>query len=89
MIVMGVMARFLEGLGGKARFMVLIGKKPAIELFIKNKDIIVEIKNPVLAIDFGLQELLKEKRLDSTVINDIKKLGYNIKIKYKMFELDL
>ena len=86
---MGILASILETVGGKVHFMVLIDRKPALELFLKDKELIVEIKNPVLAIDFGIQELFGGGKSKRNIFRQIKKLGYKVKIKYKMLELDI
>ncbi|MBU0898614.1 MAG: hypothetical protein KKB03_04460 [Nanoarchaeota archaeon] len=86
---MGILAKILEGLCGKAHFMVLIGRKPALEITIEDKQVLIDVKNPVLALDFGMQELLKRGKVEKNVLREMKKLGYKITIKYKMFKLDI
>jgi hypothetical protein len=86
---MGILAKILEGIGGRARLVVFIGRKPAFEIAINNKEIIIDVKNPILALDFGIQELFKGKKPDKKILNELKKLGYTIKIKYKVFKLEL
>lgn len=75
--------------------MVLVGNKPAIELKMEDKDIIVDIKNPILAIELGLEEFFishgdkKKKSEADDILKKLKKAGYTIKIKYKILELDI
>ncbi len=86
---MGLLESFLESFGGRVHFMVLVGTEPALEIKLRDKDIVVEVKNPLLAVEFGLQELAKGGKIDSRIFREIKKLGYRIKIKYGILELDL
>jgi len=86
---MGIMAKILESLCGKVHFMILIENKPALEITIEDKNILIDVKNPVLALDFGIQQLLKVGKAEKSLLYDVKKLGYKVRIKYKMFELDI
>ena len=86
---MGVLSKIAESFYGNVHFMVMMGNKPALEIFFHNKDIIVEVKNPILAVEVGLQEVMTHRRFDSALVDKIKSMGYTIKIKYKFLELDL
>lgn len=80
----------LKTLCGNIHFMVLIGNHPALELKLEGKNIIVEVINPLLAIEFGIEELLKNRNIQtSQIIQFLKGLGYRIKIKYKFLELEI
>ena len=81
---------FLERISGKVHFIILIKNKPALEIRLRNKEIIVDIKNPILALTLGLGQFTKKKNhADFGWVNELKRLGYKIKIKYKMFKFDL
>lgn len=87
-----MLQNILETLWGKAHFMVMVGNKPAIELILEDKEIIIDIKNPILAIELGIEEFLENHRkgkVDISILDSIKKIGYKIKIKYKFLEFDL
>lgn len=87
---MDVLAEILRTVLGRIHFMIYLGKSPAAEIEVKNKDIIVNILNPLIAIELGLEEILSKKgKKDINMIERIKKAGYSIRIKYKMLELDL
>jgi len=44
----------------------------------------------LIALELGIEELLSRKGLkDINMVEKIKVAGYNIKIRYKMFEIDL
>ncbi len=97
---MSLLESILETVFGKVHFMVLVGNKPAIEVSLHDRDITVDIKNPVLAIELGLEEFFggamgggQGKKVPSespeSMLERIKSMGYRIRIKYKMLELDL
>lgn len=86
---MGFITHLLEKMVGKLHFYVYIGKKPAAEIVIEEDKIItIEIKNPVLAIKAGLDSLLRDRKMDSDMLKNLKAEGYKIKIKYRTFEFD-
>ena len=71
----------LKTLYGRVHFIVCIGDSPAFELKLKEKEIIIEILNPILAIEFGVEEFIKNKgKTDSKLLGIVKKLGYKIVI---------
>lgn len=85
-----MLENILKTLYGRIHFIVCIGDAPAFELKLKEKEIIIEILNPILAIEFGVEEFIKNRgKGDSMLLETIKKLGYKIKIKYKMFSIEL
>lgn len=92
---MSLLESVLETVFGKVHFMVMVGNKPAIELKMEDKNIIVDIKNPVLAIELGLEELVisrddkNEKSGAGRILEKLKKAGYKITVKYKIFELEI
>ena len=91
-MVMSILSGIMEQLAGKVHLYVAVGKKPALELFIKDKEILVEIKNPVLALELGLEHILsgaKDKDGKIQLIEEIKSHGYKIRVKYKMMEMDI
>jgi hypothetical protein len=88
---MSMITDILEIMTGKVHFYLSVGRKPAIEIFLhdERKEIVAEIKNPVLAFELGLHELAKGKGSGGYVLEKIKDAGYKVKVKYKMFELEL
>ena len=50
---------------------------------------LIEIKNPILALEMGLQHVGKASKLNSYVIRMAKAAGYKVKIKYKFLEFEL
>ncbi len=85
---MDVIAEILRSIVGRAHFMVFLGKYPAAEIELKDKEIDIQIKNPVLAVELGIEELLS-KNVDISFLKKIKEMGYKIRIKYKILEVEL
>jgi len=88
---MSLLESILETVFGRVHFMVLVGNKPAIEIKLKDREIIIDVKNPILAVELGIEEFLemKEKRKQGSLLKKLKSMGYKIRVKYKIFELDL
>jgi hypothetical protein len=89
---MSLITRALEILQGRVRLYLSIGGVPAVEIVIrdKEKEIVAEIKNPVLALELGVQQFAKGRnKRDSYVLKMIKAAGYKVKVKYKMLEFEV
>ncbi|MEE9323807.1 MAG: hypothetical protein V3U72_04645 [Candidatus Aenigmarchaeota archaeon] len=87
---MNILGEIFRSIVGRVHFRIYLGKTPAAEIEIKDKDIIVNIIHPLIALELGIEELLSRKgKKDIDMIEKLEKAGYNIKIRYKMFELDL
>jgi hypothetical protein len=88
---MSMITSILEILTGKIHIYLSVGGSPAVEIVIrdKEKEIVADIKNPILAIELGLQQIATKKKMDSYVLNRIKDAGYKIKVKYKMLEMEI
>lgn len=70
--------------------MIYLGKAPAAEIELKDKDIIVNIIHPIIALELGIEEFLSRKgEKDIQMIKRLKGMGYKLKIKYKWFEVDV
>ena len=86
---MSLMRNILEMMRGKVHFYLFVGGSPAVEIIMHNKEIIAEIKNPLLALELGLQQITTNRKSDSYILKQAKKAGYKIKVKYKMLEIEL
>ena len=87
---MDFVADILRTILGRIHFMIYLGKSPAAEIEIIDKNIVVHILNPLIALELGIEELFSKKgKKDINMLENIRKSGYKIKIKYKMFEIDL
>jgi hypothetical protein len=87
---MSILEGILESVFGRVHFVITVGNKPAIEIKLEGKDIVVDIRNPVLAMEIGLEEFLSKRKANNqaSLIKMIKSKGYTIKIKYKFLEID-
>ena len=87
---MDILTEIIKSVLGRIHFMIYLGKHPAAEIEIVDKNIIVDIINPLIAVELGMEEFFSKKgKKDINMIENIKKAGYTIKIKYKMFEIDI
>ncbi|MBN2330916.1 MAG: hypothetical protein JXC85_03805 [Candidatus Aenigmarchaeota archaeon] len=84
-----MMTNILEMMQGKVHFYLFVGGSPAIEIKIHNKEIIAEIKNPLLALELGIHQLATNRKSDSYILKQAKKAGYKVRVKYKMLEIEL
>ena len=79
----------MEMIQGKVHLYMFVGGSPAIEIKMHDKEIIAEIKNPILALELGIQQLATKRKADSYILDQVRKAGYKVKVKYKMIEMDL
>jgi len=87
---MDILADIFKSIAGKAHFMIYMGNNPAAEIEMKDKEIMVDIVNPVALVELGIEEFISKKGTqDIEVIKKIKEAGYRIKIRYKMLEMEL
>ena len=86
---MGIASNFLEIMRGRVHFFITVGNVPAVEIKIEGKEIIAEIKNPLLAVELGIEEFIKSGPKNKNLFKEIKKMGYKIKIKYKFLEVEI
>jgi hypothetical protein len=87
---MDILADVFKTIVGKAHFMIYMGKSPAAEIELKDKEISVNIVNPVALVELGIEEFLSRKGTqDIEVIRKVKEAGYRIKVKYKTLEMEL
>ena len=84
-----MISEYLSTLKGEVDFTFEMDKKEILSVKIKDKDVLVGIKNPMAAIDMGLLDLLKGKIKGSGSMKNLKDAGFKIKVKYKLFEFEL
>ena len=78
--------------GGKVHILVTVGTRPALEVVFEENVIVLDIKNPILAIEAGLEEMIRRRHkitFDSKRLDGLKDLGYKIKIRYRGLEFEL
>jgi len=87
---MGALGDLLDIMEGKVHLYLTVGKVPAVEITMQGKVIVAEIKNPLLALELGLMQLIKHRDGgDSGMLQKLKKSGLKLKIKYKMLEFEM
>jgi hypothetical protein len=87
---MDILADIFKSIVGKAHFMIYMGNTPAAEIEMKDKEVMVDIVNPIALVELGIEEFISKKGTqDIEVIKRIKEAGYRIKIRYKMLEMEL
>lgn len=87
---MDILSKILGSLLGRIHFMIYLGKSPAAEIEVKDNDIVVDVSNPLIALELGLEEMLSKKgEQDIRMLENIKKAGYRIIVKYKGFRLEI
>lgn len=89
---MGILEGLLEKTFGKVHIMITVGNKPAVEIIFEDTEIILDIKNPILAMEAGLDQMLSRRKhltASSRRLEGLKKMGYKIKVKYKNIEYEL
>jgi|GEM_PF-1136045 len=87
---MNILGEIFRSIVGRVHFMIYLGKAPAAEIELKDKDIIVNIIHPIIALELGIEEFLSRKgEKDIQMIKRLKGMGYKLKIKYKWFEVDV
>ena len=81
---MGLTETLLKGLiKGKAGLFVEVSGKQAVEIRLEGKEIVLDVKSPVLAMEAFLDQAGKG------MLDTVKKLGYRIKVKYHVLEFEL
>jgi hypothetical protein len=86
---MSIIKNILEMIQGKVHFYLFVGGSPAIEIILHDKEIIADIKNPILALELGLHQLGGKKQFSSSILDKVKEAGYKVKVRYKIFEIEL
>ena len=86
---MGLFEKFAEGNSGKAHLLITISKKEVFEITVKEKEITIDIKNPLLAMESLISQYLKGGGSGKEKLEMIKKFGFKVKVKYKFLEFEL
>jgi hypothetical protein len=87
---MDILADIFKTIAGRAHFMIYMGKYPAAEIELKDKEVLVNITNPLALVELGIEEFISRKgAADLEVIKRVKEAGYKVKVKYKTLEMEL
>ncbi len=86
---MSLITDTLEIFRGRLRLHLFVDGKSAVDVVITPGETIIEIKNPILALEMGLQHMGKKKGISSYILKAIKAAGYKVKVKYKLIEFEI
>ena len=88
-----LLERLLAKLVGEMHIYVTLGERRALEVSVQEKSILIEILNPVIAAELGLEQWLlsrgKKGQPVSRTVERLKSQGYTIAVKYKLFKVIL
>lgn len=80
----------LKSIEGKADFTLIVKGKEAAMISVQGKNVVADVKDPFIFMDFGLiQDLLSKKKKDSSSLQRLKDAGFKVSLKYKGFKIDL
>ena len=79
----------LEVFKGRLRFHMFLEGKPAVDIVLQAGEVVIDIKNPILALEMGMHHMGEKSKTNSYVLDMIKKAGWKVKVKYKIFEMEL
>lgn len=85
---MGFLESFLEKITGDVSFYIYYKDQRVAEIKLEEKTIIIDVLNPVLAMETVIAQLLN-KKTKSVTLERVKGLGYQVRIKFKGIEVDL
>ena len=85
---MSIISSILNNLEGKCSLDVSVDGKEVVSVSMENKNITVDVKDVKTAIQVGMDSLVKKDKKSST-LKKLKEKGFKIKLKYKLFEVDV
>ncbi|MFH1294618.1 MAG: hypothetical protein ABIH90_01585 [Candidatus Aenigmatarchaeota archaeon] len=85
---MGIFSCLLGAACDDVHLMVMLGKRAAAEIKLEGKDIVVEVVNPIFAVEAVIEQLRKHDAANFE-INSLKKQGYRILVRWSMIEVEL
>ena len=86
---MSLITDILEVFKGRLHFHLFVDGKQAVDIVLTPGEIIIEIKNPMLALEMGVQQIGKKQGISSYMLKAVKAAGYKVKIKYKLLEFEI
>ncbi len=74
----------------RANIVVNIDKSPVAEVSCKKGVLLIDVKNPLLLMSLGLDmDFLKKREKKSVIRKAVREMGFRIKLRYKLFEVEL
>jgi len=85
---MGILEDYLHKIPDDITLDVRVKDKVLAEIKIKDKEIIVDLKSPILALETIIKQVL-DKKIKSGTIQRLQAKNYKIKVKWKGITFDL
>lgn len=85
---MGILSCLLGNPCDDVHLMVMFGKKPAAEIKLENKNIIVNVLNPLSAVEAMIEQLQKHEAANFE-LSSLKKQGFKIFVRWGVVEVEL
>lgn len=85
---MGIVSCLLGGECEDVRFVIMFGDKEAAEVDLEGKNIVIDIINPLFAVEAVIEKLRGHEGA-GIELKDLKKQGYSIIIRWKGIEIEL
>jgi len=80
----------LKSFEGRANFSINMKGKEAAVITIDSKEIVADVKDPFVFMDFGLfHDLMRKRGSPESHLQRFKDAGFKISLKYKGFKIDL
>ncbi len=80
----------IEKFFGKARLVIMIDESAVAEVNYKKGEFTIDVKKPLPLMGLGIDmQLLKTGKEKSVIRKAIKDLGFRIKLKYKLLEIEI
>ena len=85
------LSRFFGISRGGIRFTISLRRRPAVDIILRGRDIVVEIRDPLAAMELGIRHFVSGKRgrLGPFLLRKLRALGFRIKLKYKFIEFEV
>ncbi len=86
---MGLLSSLLEHISGSISFTISLKGDEVATISIKDKEILVDVKNVFLVLQLGFMQFLKKKKSGSKTLTKLKEKGFKIVVRYKGLKFEL
>ncbi|MBI4020337.1 MAG: hypothetical protein HY367_03310 [Candidatus Aenigmarchaeota archaeon] len=86
-----ILPDILKSLSGNAEVTLSVDNSSLLEVHINGKEITIEVKDALKAMEMGLQSLIggEKKKGEKGIRESLKAMGFRIKVKYSIFEIEV
>ena len=83
--------RFFGISRGGIRFTISLRRKPAADIILRGRDVVVEIRDPLAIMELGIRHFVsgKKGRLGPFLLRKLRALGFRMKVRYKFIEFEV